>query len=263
MFFSSSSRVVAVLAACMASVLTLALASVAQATHARPKAATPLFTSFVVAYDQCGGPAGPPPNANHGPAFSFDSCAPPRPSSRWLTVGTPDNNSNSSNAVASSRLVVEASPADIRADVSIRDVRCTAALASANPTACPSGALGEYIGSVAVMYALRITDHCNAPNIAVPPECPVPAPGDPLAATVVDFRFPIVVACLPPALLTGSNCVLSTSFNAIVGGPPFAINAGTRANIRTADPHVIDGGPDADARTEDNQRFLEEGVFVP
>jgi hypothetical protein len=248
------------LAGC-ATLLSLALSSTATGTHVRPKAATPLYTSFVVAYQPCG-----VPNANHGPAFAFASCAPPQPTSRWLTVGTADSNGKPANFVGSSKLVVQAAPADINADIKLSDVRCTAALAGANPPLCPSGALNEYTGEVAVVYTLRISDHCNLPNIAVPPACPVPpGAGNPVAATVVDFRFPIVVKCVPPAPGVGSDCNLVTSFNAVTGGPPFGINGTTRMNIATLDPHVMDGGPDgvAGQGSDNDTRFLEEGVFVP
>ena len=167
----------------------LVLTGSAAGTHVRPKAATPLFTSFVIAYQQCS-----VTNANHGPAFAFGSCAPPTPTSRWLTVGTADSNGKPTNFVGSSKLSVTAAPADIKADIKLSDVRCTPALKGANPALCPSGALNEYVGEVAVVYDLRISDHCNLPNIAVPPSCPVPAgTGNPIAATVLDFRFPIVV----------------------------------------------------------------------
>jgi hypothetical protein len=239
----------------------LMLTSTAAGTHVRPKAATPLYTSFVVAYKPCN-----VTNANHGPAFAFGSCAPPQPASRWLTVGTADSNGKPANFVGSSRLTVTGPPADIKADVRLSDIRCTAALAGANPALCPSGSLNEYVGQVAVVYMLRISDHCNLPNIAVPPSCPVPVgAGNPIAATVIDFPFSIVVNCVPPAPGVGSDCNLMTSFNAITGGPPFGINAMTRMNIATLDPHVTDGGPDGHTGpgSDNDDRFLEEGVFVP
>jgi hypothetical protein len=257
----SSPRILISLAAGVVVLGSLVLASGASGTHVRPKAATPLYTSFVVAYQQCNAT-----NANHGPAFAFGSCAPPTPTSRWLTVGTADSNGKPANFVGSSRLVVTAAPADIKATIALSDVRCTPALAGANPPLCPSGSLNEYVGKVAVVYDLRISDHCNLPNIAVPTACPVPpGQGNPIAATVRDFRFPIVVPCVPPAPGVGSDCNLATSFNAVTGGPPFGINGTTRMNIATHDPRVMDGGPDGDPGpgSDNDDRFLEEGVFVP
>ncbi len=257
----SRQRLFAPLAAGAVVLGSLVLTSAATGTHVRPKAATPLFTSFVIAYEQCN-----VTNANHGPAFAFGSCAPPTPTSRWLTVGTADSNGKPANFVGSSKLTVTAAPADIRADIKLSDIRCTPALNGANPALCPSGALNEYVGEVAAVYRLRISDHCNLPNIAVPPSCPVPTgSGNPVAATVLDFRFPIVVKCVPPAPGVGSDCNLLTSFNAVTGGPPFGINGLTRMNIATLDPHVLDGGPDgvAGQGSDNDTRFLEEGVFVP
>ena len=56
---------------------------VADATHPRPKGATPLRVPIVPAYKQCTAA-----NRTHGPALAFPSCNPPVQSLSYLTVRT-------------------------------------------------------------------------------------------------------------------------------------------------------------------------------
>ena len=55
--------------------------------YPRPKGATPLRASLVVAFEEC-----TTPNRTHGPPFGFSTCNPPQQTSDFLTVGTPDAN---------------------------------------------------------------------------------------------------------------------------------------------------------------------------
>ena len=73
-----------VLSAGIAAIL-LVIATTAQATHPRPKAATPYQASLVPAYPQCTAQ-----NRAHGPPLSFPSCSPPTQTSGQATVGTAD-----------------------------------------------------------------------------------------------------------------------------------------------------------------------------
>ena len=65
--------------------LCLLIAVPAQATHPRPKGASPVRLSLVPTYDQCSAP-----NRTHGPPLAFPSCNPPAQTSGQATVGTPD-----------------------------------------------------------------------------------------------------------------------------------------------------------------------------
>jgi hypothetical protein len=88
----------------------------------------------------------------------------------------------------------------------------------------------------------------------------------PKAATPLYTSF---VIAYQPCNATNANhgppFSLGTSSNAVTGGPPFGINGTTRLNIATHDPRVMDGGPDGKAGqgSDNDDRFLEEGVFVP
>jgi hypothetical protein len=239
----------------------LVTAGAASAGHTRPKGATPKRDSLAIAYEGCAAP-----NAIHAAPLAFRSCHPPKPSSPWLTVGTPDANGLPANFVGSSRLdVCQASTvcvgSDIKVAVSLNDVRCTSDLASASPGVCPFGALGAYTGTVAAIYPMRLTDHCNDLPPGVPPSCPAP-PG--LPATVLEFDFPVKIDCAAPTPgpppQPGSTCAIDTTFNAILPG---SIPTSQRMNIQVGAVRVIDGGKDGDVGTPDNTTFVEQGVFVP
>src|SRR6185503_5269506 len=70
--------------------------TVTRGGHARPKGATPLIASFVIAYKQCtSGEAG----FQHGSPLSHPSCGNPQASSGFLTSGTPDANARGANFI--------------------------------------------------------------------------------------------------------------------------------------------------------------------
>jgi hypothetical protein len=81
-------------------------------------------------------------------------------------------------------------------------------------------------------------------------------------ATVQDFTHFITPAtCVATAsTTTGSNCSLSTTFNAVLPGP---VLDGKRAVMDLSYIAVADGGPDGQASTNPNYYFLDQGVFVP
>jgi hypothetical protein len=239
----------------------LGTAGSAYAGHTRPKGATPKRDSLVIAYQGCAAP-----DAIHAAPLAFRSCTKPKPSSPWLTVGEPSNNGLPANFVGSSRLdVCQASVVcvntDIKVAVSLTDVRCTSDLAAASPGVCPFGALGGYTGTVAAIYPVRLTDHCNDLPPGVPPSCPAP-PG--LPATVLEFDFPVKISCAAPTPgpppQPGSTCAINTTFNALLPG---SIPADQRMNTQIGAVRVTDGGKDGDVGTPDNTTFVEQGVFVP
>ena len=86
-------RMVLPVAFAAAALVMMAVASMASATHPRPKGATPLRVSMVPAFNQC-----TTPNRTHGPPLAFPSCNPPVQSSTAITVGTPDANGAPANS---------------------------------------------------------------------------------------------------------------------------------------------------------------------
>src|SRR4051812_49095633 len=107
------------LCAALAMVCLLITAS-AQATHPRPKGATPTRMSLVPAYAACAAP-----NRMHGPPLAFASCNPPAQTSAQATVGTPDAFGGAANSTGSLRLTAwrgapaAVDPVDVLIDVAL------------------------------------------------------------------------------------------------------------------------------------------------
>jgi len=228
----------------------LAAATLALATHPRPKGATPIRVSLVPAYEECTAP-----NRTHGPPLAFPSCSPPVQSSDFLTVGTPDANGAPANSMGFVKLKVlvgaPGSPSDseVLITTQITDVRCkagTSACGSANAADGP-----DYTGELSVDGTLRITDHNNA----------VEAGGGTDPATVVDIPFPASLFCASTSdTSVGSTCTISSG--------PLIPNGGCRCKghrtvVEFSQLRVFDGGPDGIVATEDNTVFMRQGVFIP
>ena len=125
----------------------------AQATHPRPKSASPVHMSLVPAYAACAAP-----NRTHGPPLAFASCNPPAQTSAQATVGTPDANGGAANGTGHLRL--KTLPCDFNCfdgdfviDIGFDDVRCV-------PTGARCGAANasgpaDYSGEVRFSFAVR------------------------------------------------------------------------------------------------------------
>jgi Tol biopolymer transport system component len=212
--------------------------------YPRPKAATPLQVSLVPASEPC-----EDPNRVHGPPLAFPSCAPPRPTSSYLTVGTPDANGRAPRSIGSVRLTVrpsppdESLPADVLVAAGLADVRCKAAFAG-----CPGGALSDYAGELELTSSIRVTDRLNGHTQDRP-------------ATFDRFQFPVTVPCEATADSgVGATCSVATTFNAVLPG---VVQAGKRAIWQLGQVQVRDGGEDGLASTDDYTTFAVQGVFVP
>jgi predicted acyl esterase len=204
-----------------------------QAGFPRPKGATPIRASLVVAYVPCTSP-----NRTHAAPLSAPSCTPPVQASNFLTVGTGDAWPGTiPNSVGSVRYDVNTGiPSDVHVSFSVTDVR-------------NQSGLSDYTGELGIDPSIRITDKWSGADGTAP-------------ATVADTRFPITAPCAATDDTTiGATCLVVTSFNSIVPG---AIVAGKRANWQLGQVKVFDGGSDADADTAaDNTLFMVEGIFAP
>jgi hypothetical protein len=235
----------------------MVMATAANATHPRPKGATPFRASLVPAYNACASP-----NRTHGTPLAFPSCNPPVQTSTSLTIGSPDANGAGANSVGSIRIAVVAGapglPED--SDVSITsnatDIRCKAGVAACGAANAADGA--DYTGEVQANAQIRITDHWNA----------VAPGGGPDAATVIDIPFPVNAPCTSSgSTATGSTCAVTTTANAVVGGPgPWAdpaVKDTKRAVIEISQLQVTDGGTDGVVATTPNTLFEVQGIFIP
>jgi len=206
--------------------------------YPRPKGATPVRASMVLAYASCA-----TPNRSHGPPLASPSCNPPAQSSAHLTVGSPDANSKSANMVGSVRFEVvsgdagtPADEADVLIETSVTDVRLTAGL-------------GDYTGELEGRVSLRITDRLNGP-------------GQNEGATMTDTPFSFAVPCTATSGSgnVGATCSLNTTADAVMPG---LIVETKRTIWQMDDVELRDGGSDGLASTQNNTLFARQGVFVP
>jgi hypothetical protein len=241
-------------ALCVAALLgALALPLSASATHVRPKGATPVSDSLVVAYQPCNGSG----NRLHGGALPFPSCNPPVQSSPWLTVGSPPNNGLPAQFIGQASYYAcpvmptcAGQSGNIQIIFDATGVRCRPALSAANPALCEPGTLtGAYNGEVQLVSQIRITDDCNTGQPSPVVACTGTDP-----ATVQDIPFPITASC------NAGHCAVTTTFNSVVPG---SVVAGAKMNIQMAQTQILDGGSDGLTGTPGNSLFATEGVFVP
>jgi len=204
----------------------------------RPKGATPLRASLVLAYKACSSP-----NRGHGGPLAVGSCSPPQQRSDYLTVGTLDSNGQPAKFAGSVRLDVfqgnpttPADEADVNVQVNMTDVRKKADLS-------------DYTGEVSVNTSLRMTDRNNGGNAGTDP------------ATAFDLPFPVTVPCsATPDTTVGGDCSVNTSFDAILPG---AVVENARQNWQLGNFQVFDGGSDGQVSTSPNTLFATQGVFTP
>jgi hypothetical protein len=250
-------RMVLPLALALGALGMMVVATAANATHPRPKGATPLRASLVPAYNACTAP-----NRTHGTPLAFPSCNPPVQTSTSLTIGSPDANGAAANSVGFIKIGVVAGAAgppedsDVNITANITDVRCKAGVAACGAANAADGA--DYTGEVQGNATIRITDHWNA----------VAPGGGPDAATVIDIPFPVNAPCTATASTAiGSTCAVVTTANAVVGGPgPWAdptVKDTKRANIEISQLQIFDGGTDGVVATAPNTLFEVQGIFIP
>ena len=206
--------------------------------YPRPKGATPVRASMVIANASCASP-----NRTHGPPLVYPSCNPPVQSSTYLTVGTPDANSRTANMVGSVRFgVISGDPgtpadeADVMIQTNVTDVRLKAGL-------------DDYTGELEGRVSLRITDRLSGP-------------GQNEAATMTDTPFAFAVPCTATSGTgnVGANCALTTTADAVVPGLVVELK---RTIWQMGDVELRDGGADGVASTQNNTLFARQGVFVP
>jgi len=243
-------RMVLPLALALGAVGVMVMASMASATHPRPKGATPLRVSLVPAYNACTAP-----NRTHGPPLAFPSCNPPVQSSTAVTVGSPDANGAAANGEGNVKLsVIVGLPgppddSDVAITASMTDVRCKAGTTACGAANAADGA--DYTGELQGNATIRISDHFNA----------IAAGGGTDPATVVDIPFPVAATCATTASTAiGGLCTASTSANATVPG---AVKDGKRAIVETGQITITDGGPDGVNGTAPNTLFGVQGIFIP
>ena len=138
----------------------MVMTSIAGASHPRPMGATPLRVPLVPAFDECA-----TTNRTHGPPLAFPSCNPPVPSSKFVTVGTPDANGAPAKSQGFVKVAVRTNPgpppqSTIVITSRITDVRCRAGTSTCGNANTAGGA--DYTGELQANATIRNTDHYNA-----------------------------------------------------------------------------------------------------
>jgi hypothetical protein len=209
------------------------------ASYPRPKGATPTRVSLTPAYKACTAA-----NRTHNAPLSIPSCNPPQPTSRFLTVGTPDANGLTANSIGSVLFRVTGvgtSSENIAINVSMTDVRCQGTTGG-----CAAGALPPYTGVLHFKTTFRVTDKANGG-----------ADG-----TTSDYPLQFSVLCAPAGAGVGSTCSTNTTINAVVGAS--AIVQGQRAIWQLPGPvDLYDGGSTGAFNASDATLFAEGGLFAP
>jgi hypothetical protein len=226
----------------------VAVASVGQASHIRPKGATPIREALVPGYRPCVAP-----NRTHNPPLALPSCNPPVHTSPNLTTGTADANglpANMTSAVRLDMLIPAAVGApDLRIQIGINDQYCLPSFTG--PCINTGESLDDFVGGLNVHFDFRITDHFNS----------VSGGGGTDPATMVDLPIDANVACTavaggPP----GGQCQVVTSMNALVPG---SVPSSRRTVWEVMNLLVEDGGSDGDPATTPNATWLVRGLFQP
>jgi FtsP/CotA-like multicopper oxidase with cupredoxin domain len=197
----------------------------------RPGGGTPYRVPLVPAYQECTSP-----NSNHVDPLSQPSCGPPVLESSNLTVGTTGRaGGNARLDVMTGNAGTPEDEADVRFSLFQSDVR-------------DQSDQSDYTGELNAKLRLRITDRTSGNALSE-------------SATVEDWPLEVVAPCAATAdPAAGSDCQANTTLDALLPG---IVREGARGIWDVQDVEVYDGGPDGLAATEDNDLFVEQGVFTP
>jgi hypothetical protein len=219
----------------------------------RPKSATTFRVPLAPAYNACNGVTA---NRQHGPPLAFPSCNPPVKSSAVLTIGTPDSTANMFTAAANSASSVkfragtgntatEANEADVAITTRVDDVRKNDALGT------------DHVGPILIRTNLQITDNRNADE--------QPESG---TSQVLPLQWPVQCVATPTDNNRGSNCIQSTTVNALLPG---AVQESRRTIWEFGQVTVLDAGPNGTGYAAcpptcgdgDETTFMRQAVYVP
>jgi hypothetical protein len=138
--------------------------------------------------------------------------------------------------------------------------------ATVNPSAqCGTDSTCLAFATKFVGHGVRITDTYNCkPSLPAgdPNACPASASTSTTEATLVDIQFPVPVDCMvdPEPGITGSNCGVNTTANAVVPG---SVINGRKAVVEFGEIQLLDSGPDGVRGNTDDQRFATQGIYLP
>jgi secretory lipase len=185
------------------------------------------------------------PGGVPGAPLSAPSCNPPRQTSDYLTVGTPDLNGKAAASTGRVLLTVigenpinpgNGDQDDVQITTSLTDVR-------------NKSDLSDTTGELQAVLGLRVTDRYNGATLNDP-------------ATVTDTPLSFALPCSATTGPEGGSCNLTTTADAVMSGE--LAREGQRAVWELSQVEVYDGGSDGDADTTgDNTLFAMPGAFAP
>lgn len=262
-----------VLSLALGSLLTLALASTALGTHARPGSGSPLRVPMVPSYKVCN----PPFDSTHVAPLILPSCTTANAqfglNSGMITMGTGGAGSGFIK-LAVVCIAPETTPPctfgdgqeeeDINIDTFASDVKCQVANTTGT-NGCP--AVGDdYTGQLIGQSPIRITDHSSGSAT-----CTVLSGVGCTTGTTFQTNFSVptpVGACVATGGAAGSQCNFSSSINTQVPG---AVKEGQRGIVSVFGLKILDAGADGNVGascppvcgTADEGTFLDQGLFLP
>jgi WD40 repeat protein len=203
-----------------------------------PSSASPIQTSLVPAFRQCGTGANPA-NAEHSPPLSTPSCSGPAPASSVARVGPQSSGSAQLTVVPGDSNPNNGDQADIPIVATLSDVQTPGGNDYApNPLGADLTLDGR----------LRITDSANGVSQQEP-------------GTSSDQDFPVPVDCVPtPAPATGSTCAVTTTADTIVPG---TVKEAKRTIVQLFRVRLRDAGPNGVRGDSDDTLLAQQGIYVP
>jgi hypothetical protein len=208
-------------------------------TYGHPASASPIVTSLVPTFQQCGTGSNPA-DGQHSPPLSSPACLPPDPTSTQAAVG-PDSAGTATITVAPDLQLTPADETDFNFQLNYTDVR----------GGSPSGP--DYAADVTSKFRLRITDTRNCG----PAGCTGPYDSE---GTTSDLDFSIPIDCATVPGPSGATCDANTSANAVVPG---SVAGGNYSVVQVFRVRLNDAGTNGIAGDGDDALFAQQGVYIP
>jgi hypothetical protein len=225
------------------------------AGYPRPRGATSISTSLVIAYRDCIAP-----NRVHRQPISYPSCSQPVRSSPDLTAGSPETFSTAQFEGRFRMGVITGLPgppddSDVAVSVTLVDVRCEDGSASPACTIVNEDPGADYVGEMEARVGVRITDRASGDGTAGT---------QPATAQDATLAFPVLCHGANGGVTSftgwiGAHCSADTSLNALF---PHAIRDGRRAIFALGRVEIWDGGYDGVMSTQDNHIYATQGIFT-
>jgi hypothetical protein len=212
--------------------------------YEQPLSASPLHTSLVPVFRQCGTGSNPT-DGQHAPPLGTPACLPPLANVGQVAhVGAQSVGSADLTVLPGDGDGTNTDTADVEIDASLSDVVGAGGLDYAPSAGGPD---------VTLVYRLRQTDLMNCG----PTGCtgPYSSPG-----SATDFDLSVPIDCAVTAGPEGSTCTANTSADALLAG---LVREQKQANVQIFRLRLNDSGANAVRGDADDRIFATQGVYIP